>query len=49
MDTFSALKLEESINISLKRLKFDSPSPIVSATAPLALKGQDILGFCEKS
>ena len=47
MDTFSALKLEESISISLKRLKFDLPTPIQSQTIPLALKGRDILGTAQ--
>ena len=47
MDTFSSLKLDESINLSLKRLKFDSATPIQAQTIPLALKGQDILGTAQ--
>ena len=47
MDTFSSLKLDESINLSLKRLKFDSATPIQAQAIPLALKGQDILGTAQ--
>lgn len=47
MEHFNTLGLPESLQQSLKRLQFTTPTPIQAATIPLAMEGKDILGSAQ--
>ncbi|MBW8309995.1 MAG: DEAD/DEAH box helicase [Candidatus Paracaedibacteraceae bacterium] len=47
MENFDSLGLPEAILHSLKRLNFETPTPIQAQTIPLALEGKDILGSAQ--
>ena len=47
MENFESLGLPEAILHSLKRLNFETPTPIQAQTIPLALQGKDILGSAQ--
>ena len=47
MNTFSELKLIESIERSLREQNYKTPTPIQAKTIPFALEGKDILGCAQ--
>ncbi len=47
MENFDLLKIEESLKLSLKNMKFKTPTPIQSMAIPVALEEKDILGTAQ--
>jgi superfamily II DNA/RNA helicase len=47
MKTFFELGLSETLNVSLKKMEYSTPTPIQAQAIPLALLGHDILGSAQ--
>ena len=47
MKNFEGLGLSDALNASLKRINYNTPTPIQAQAIPLALKGRDILGSAQ--
>ncbi|MDA8890699.1 DEAD/DEAH box helicase [Candidatus Pelagibacter sp.] len=47
MENFKLLKIEDSLKISLQKMKFTKPTPIQALAIPVALEGKDILGTAQ--
>ena len=47
MENFKLLKIEDSLKVSLQKMKFVKPTPIQSMAIPVALEGKDVLGTAQ--
>ena len=47
MESFTSIKLEESLKNSLTKMNFIKPTPIQGMAIPVALEGRDILGTAQ--
>src|SRR4051812_13062032 len=47
MNTFDELKLPATLNESLKKMGFTTPTPIQAQAIPVVLKGHDLIGLAQ--